>query len=200
MTNILEVNKNIKIIYISSINIYGNSFPVIYPCSLYGISKYCCERICRTYEYLNNLQVNIIRPCAVVGKNTTHGLFHDVKKKLQLDLPYIELRGEKPGSVKPYVNIQDILSSIKFCIENEESKDRKTLNVFPKDQLSVQEVVELVMKSTNTYKEIRWLGQDFVYKGDNSFRFTKENSWHDLLAWDLQYKTSREAIETAIQQ
>ena len=117
-----------------------------------------------------------------------------MKKKINNNIPYVEALGSSPGSAKPYVHIDDVVSCINKCINNE--YDIETLDVFPKDYLNVKQIIEIIMLKTNIKKEIIWLGEKSTYKGDNKLINTSQ--YITGLEVDLKYKTSLEAIQNAI--
>lgn len=163
--NLLENCKpGTKFIYISSVLVFGNCFPVMEPTNLYGACKLSCEHICEVYSKLKNLKVNIIRPSAIVGKGLTHGLLFDIQRKLRSDSETLNLFGNSPGSSKPFVHVNDICEWIKNCIENNITIP---INAFPRDSISVKDIAEIVMRNIGIHKEIVW-ESDKVWAGDNN--------------------------------
>lgn len=172
--NLLENCKpRTKFIYISSVLIFGNKVPMISPTNLYGACKLSCENFCRVYGLLKDLEIVIIRPCAIVGPNMTHGLLFDIDKKLKSDSETLELWGKDPGSIKPFVHVKDVCEAIKHSIEN---NINLPLNLFPQDSISVRQVAEITMDCLNIKKEIVW-NPDKTWVGDNSFIDTSNQQY-----------------------
>lgn len=189
--NLLENCKaGTKFIFISSVLVFGNHFPVLEPTNLYGALKLSCENICETYGKLRNLKINIIRPCAIVGKGLTHGLLFDIQKKLKSDSETLPLFGSSPGSTKPFVHVDDICEWVKYCIENDINLP---INAFPRDSISVKTIAEIVMNHLGIHKEIVWEA-DKVWKGDNNLIDTS-NQQNIFIQ-----KTSTEAIQAMLNQ
>jgi nucleoside-diphosphate-sugar epimerase len=163
--NLLEHCKpKTKFIYISSVLVFGNHFPVMEPTNLYGAAKLACEGFCEVYGKLKNLSINIIRPCAIVGQDMTHGLLFDVKRKLKSEDEKIEVWGKEPGSTKPFVHVDDVCDWVLKCIN---SNVTLPINCFPRDSISVKQVVEIGMSTLNIQKEIIWDASK-VWAGDNN--------------------------------
>jgi len=163
--NLLEQCKpGTKFIYISSVLVFGNCFPVMEPTNLYGSCKLSCEFFCEVYGKLKDLKVNIIRPCAIVGPELTHGLLFDIKKKLKSEDKTIECWGKEPGSTKPFVHVDDVCEWVLKCINYNVTMP---VNCFPQDSISVKQVVEIAMNTMNIQKEIIW-NPDKVWMGDNN--------------------------------
>lgn len=184
--NLLEnCKKNTKFIYISSVLVFGNNFPIMEPTNLYGACKSSCETICDVYGKLKNLKINIIRPCAIVGQRLTHGLLFDIQRKLRSDSLTLNLWGNEPGSIKPFVHVLDVCEWIKKCIEEDITLP---INAFPTDSISVKDIAQITMNALNIHKEIVW-ESDKVWIGDNSLIDTSKQSYLCI------NQTSTQAIE-----
>lgn len=191
-TNLLECSKNIPFVYISSVLVYGNNFPHESPSNLYGACKLSCEKICEAYSELNNLQLSIIRPSAIVGPGLTHGLVFDIYRKLRLEMDYLELFGNEPGTIKPFVHVNDVINYIMCALIGIQTQT--VVDCFPQTNASVKEVAETIMDKLNIHKPIKWLGEGTIWKGDNKLINTS-------MVWPykpLKYSTSIEAIKHAV--
>lgn len=194
-TNLLEQCKEgTKFVYISSILVYGDSFPEIMPSNLYGACKISCEEICKAYARLKKLQLKIIRPCAIVGPGLTHGLIFDIQRKLASESKELELFGDCPGTRKPFVHVDDVYHAIKLCLGNLSKICPDIIDCFPRDSATVEEVALAIMEEIGITKPIKWLGESTIWKGDNRFIDTS-GSFEEFT---LQYKTSLEAIRNAV--
>lgn len=191
-TNLLEYcPNNVKFIYISSINVYGDSFPAELPTNLYGACKLSCEKICEAYSVLKDLKVFIIRSCAIVGRGMTHGLIYDIQRKLKSDSEFLELFGtEETCTRKPFVHVETVCNYIENAIDNQNKISVTIDDCFPGDFLSVKEVAEIIMGVMNIHKPIKWLGEGTIWKGDNRIIDT-HGAWTGI-------ESSRRAVEKAI--
>lgn len=178
-------------LFSSSVVVHGDSYPEIKPSSIYGLSKKVCEDLITLNHPAE--KTCILRLPAMVGENLTHGLVHDIIKKLRLakilNKPEIELFGNAPGSSKPYVlanSVAMILYSLSIC------KRAGTFTV-SNNQCTVEDVAKICMKVTGIQKDIKWLGEAVVAKGDNKIIDIPidETFWH--------YPTSEMCLELGIE-
>jgi nucleoside-diphosphate-sugar epimerase len=194
--NLLEESKpGSNFIYISSILVYGDSYPEEIPSNLYGACKLSCEKICQAYAKLKNLNLTIIRPCAIVGEGLTHGLVYDIQRKLKSESKELELFGDRPGTIKPFVHVDDIVTQVELATYGM-NPQIKILDCFPEDSLSVEEVAEIVMNKLEIHKPIKWLGDSTIWKGDNRHIDTSKKNpkyWTYLF-----YHKSKLALENSI--
>lgn len=196
--NILHCMKpNTKIVFLSSIVLYDSLIAnpdenaSINPKSIYGASKYCCENIIKFYKDYKNIEYLIVRLGATVGKNTTHGLIHDIKRKLQTNSPKLELLNEEPGPRKPYTRVLDVCDDITQLILRNATG---IFNVTNNDPISVKEVASIIMDKLNIHKEISWLNQNWV--GDNNYLSANNSKIKNYIK--REYKSSKEAIEECL--
>lgn len=184
--NLLEKCKNgSKFIFISSYLIF-KEYPEICPKTLYGACKISCEHICNVYAKMKNLNLTIIRPCGVVLKNSTHGLIHDLVKKLKSDSHELEILGSKPGSSRSYCYIDDLIN----IIDKNFNGNKEIINFFPPDSLNVEEVAYIIMNKLGINKPIKWL--DSSYKGDINNLDTSKIKMYQNIEVSMN---SRQAIE-----
>jgi len=172
--NILRYMKpDSKIVFASSIVVYGdkqtiqNEFDDHRDCtSVYAATKVACEELIKAYSVLNDIDYTICRLGAMIGPYLTHGLIKVILDKLQTEKPYIELLGDKPGSVKPYTYIKDVVNKMVEIPLNNNINNR-VINICNDDPISVEEVANIIMSHQEIYKDIRWLGDEVNWKGDN---------------------------------
>lgn len=178
-----------KFIFMSSIVVYGDKYnnKVENPTSLYGASKLSSEKILQVYKTINNLQTLSLRPCAIVGKGLTHGVIKDFIYKINSENPTLEILGNKPGSIKPYIHVDEVIDCIWYYLNN----DIKLLKIdlCPSDNISINDIADIVMKKCGKEKAKKWGGQNFV--GDNPKILIKKPDWNVKL-------TSKQAIEKAV--
>lgn len=134
-----------------------------YPASVYSISKLACERLVHVYtdlyESINGVSV---RFPAVVGAGARHGLLPDLIKKVLAEGDEIELFGDEPGSVKPFIHsirLADYLTRLNSC--------GYPITLCPVNNISVKEVAEIVMKELSITKKIKW-DPSKTWKGDQN--------------------------------
>jgi nucleoside-diphosphate-sugar epimerase len=177
-TNIIGTNNIIhcmkphtKIIFMSSIVLYDEKYKwkkteasPVSPKSIYGATKYCCENLIQFYHEYKNIEYLILRLGATVGRFTTHGLIHDVIRKLADDNDKLELLNIQPGPHKPYTHIYDVCSAVCTLLSNNKTG---IYNVTNNDPISVEDVALTIMKKLNIQKEIIWLDKNWI--GDNNY-------------------------------
>lgn len=163
-----------------------------WPKSVYAVTKSACEDLIGVYSQQRKIKGRVLRLCATVGPNLTHGVVKAFIEKLRGDGEYLEAFGEEPGPRKPYIHIDDVCGVIKAVIKNEES-NYWTYNVCPNDNLSIKEVAEAVMDGLNIHKPMKWLGKEYTWPGDNKI-LSCGNDNFGILQYKMKYPTSREAI------
>lgn len=125
-----------------------------FPNTFYGQTKLMSERYLEE-QYKNH--TSIYRLCAQVGPGSTHGLIHDIIKKLKSSSDNLELLGSDPGSVKPYTYVGEVVN----VIVNNHTPG--TFYVVPNnDALSVKEIALFIMNYLNIYKPIVFLNKNFL--------------------------------------
>jgi UDP-glucose 4-epimerase len=185
--------KGCKFIFLSSIVVYGDTCadgkPALKeePTSLYGASKLAGEKILNVYAYQKRL-INInLRFCAMVGTGLTHGVLKDFIIKAQNKNPTFPILGNKPGSIKPYIHVDDVIDNIIYSIEK--LNFSTTADIAPKDNISIDKIADIVMEKCDIKKEKLWTGTNF--SGDNPNILIKH-------PYFIPYLNSQQAIEKAI--
>lgn len=201
--NLLEcAPEGSKFVFLSSIGVFGDFYPVAWPSSLYGATKLCSETLIMPYVGLKGIKRRVIRTCAVVGPETTHGLLFDIKRKLKSDSTELELFGDEPGTKKPFIHIDELCSYIKDKMielpdeQFHEEELYEIMNAGPRDNASVKEIAEAVMDELKIHKPIKWLGSKAIWKGDN-----KELIYGPIFSQNhfTPQMSSLEAIRKAVQ-
>lgn len=181
MSNIVTTHKLLdacpqkcRFVFSSSMTIYGANRNVTYrskdkPKSIYALGKLFCEQLISKYHkpYGRIGGYNLIRYCAHVGPNSTHGLLHDLVQKLRSDNPVLELLGKKPGSKKPYIHIEDSIQETLnlVSITNPYGGMQR---VCSETSMNVEEIAHLVMSELGIHKPIKFLGAKSNWVGDDS--------------------------------
>lgn len=196
-----------KFIYGSSVAVYGTFTPEFtakemfscYPKSMYAISKLTSERMLNVYHaQLGKITSPIVfRMCAVLGpeQDLTHGAVYDFCKKLRSNDEYLTLLGQKPGSEKPFVHINDVISAFKMAVEREDMYG--IYNLCLENEINIETTAKIVMSTLKITKPLKWLGSKSNWKGDNPL-IKCSNHKLRLAGWEPQYKYSQDVIRKAL--
>jgi nucleoside-diphosphate-sugar epimerase len=166
-----ECKQSTKFVFISSATVYGvyNPPPTehqhLNPKSIYAGTKAAAEQIVKAYYEQKDLKAYIIRPSAVVGKYATHGLVHDIIKKLDSDNPNLELLGDYPGSKKPYLYAPKLCQFLYGII----GLSPGICNIAAPDSIDVEDVANTVMDEYGIRKPIKFLGNEANWNGDDNY-------------------------------
>jgi UDP-glucose 4-epimerase len=188
-----------RFIFASTILVYGNveyakeTYEQV-PTSIYGASKTACEALISAYKTLKGIKPVNLRLCATVGSGMTHGALKDIiRKTLQSNKP-LELFGDEPGSIKPFIHVSDVCRAVKFFINNSLCD---TYNLTPDDNISILRIANIVMEEINMSKEIKWLGSESVWKGDNPL-LSFSNAKIQKAGFRINYTKSETVIRKAV--
>lgn len=190
-----ECNSGIKFILASTVLVYGDTLSATetMPCkptSVYGATKIACEAILNAYSSIKDIKPVSLRMCATVGKGMTHGLVKDIIRKLKDNSVKLELFGNKPGTIKPFMHVSDVSKAIEFFIKNDFTGE---FNLCPNDNMSVLDIAKTLMIHLEIEKEIQWMGSDSLWKGDNPVVLCSPNKlWK--AGFRPEYKNSISAI------
>ena len=136
------------------------------PASVYSVSKQACEELVSVYTDLYESVDGIcVRFPAVVGVGAKHGLLPDLIKKVLAEDDEIELFGDSPGSIKPFIYSARLAKYLTRLT----GKDVVTL--CPINSISVKEVAEIVMKELDIIKKIKW-NPSKIWKGDQKMVYS----------------------------
>lgn len=204
--NLLETLTDCRFIFTSSSTVYGNGYKEIHfdehdkllPTSFYGTSKVASESIVDAYTRMGRINGINLRLCANVGPNATHGLLKDLIYKAKQEGSELELFGNRPGSIKPFIHVDDTVRAMLWFAE-EKKEATGAYNVSTYDTLTVSEVADLVLKEVGAEKTKKWLGQDSIWVGDNT-EFSMSNKKLLRTGFELKYKNSKEAVIQAIKE
>ena len=197
-----------RFVFASSATVYGNrsvlqiltpneSMPTL-PSSVYGATKAASESLVQAYTTLGLVSGVSLRLVANVGPGATHGLLYDVIRKLRSESEYLELLGDCPGSIKPFLHVEDAVrafvwaSTIPVC-----QTGCININISPGVILSVETVAKLAMEVLGIHKPTKWLGESANWKGDNR-RMEVSSRLSENLGFTYNYPTSTEAIRQAL--
>lgn len=157
------------------------------PTTVYGSSKSLAEMVLLE----SRKRLAIVRPVAQVGPGATHGLLRDVIKKLKSKKEdRLELRGDCPGSAKPFLHVSDTAASIASIALGCACR---TYHLAPADCMTVDRVARVAMEELGITKQIVWLGSGTVYRGDQKVvRLAPSDSPY------AQFCPSEEAVRRAV--
>ena len=152
------LKKNTKLIFASSSAIFGNikhkiseKTPAIYPESNYGAMKLASESYIATYAKNYLLKSYIFRFPNVVGKNLTHGILFDFKKKFLSKKKSTSFR--KWLSKKPYSFSSEILESMQYISNLKFKTYINYFNLGPKDKgIYVKNIVKIFKEKFKSKK------------------------------------------------
>lgn len=193
--NILSCLKHgTRFVLASSVTVYGNNLnnteeSKCDPKSIYASTKLASENIVNFYSENNGIKGVILRLCATIGKNSTHGMIHDFSKKIKDDSDYFKVFGNKPGAFKPFLHVDDLCSAILHLIDEDLTG---VYNICPSDNISVLEVAEMFLRKYKSNKKIKWSGD--MWTGDNP-KILCLNSKIINSGFNFNFKTSKQAIE-----
>jgi UDP-glucose 4-epimerase len=196
--------KGCRFVLASSATVYGEGMKVFesfeedpcYPSSLYALSKWTSEELVNLYTRMGHVNGLNLRYIANVGRGATHGLLYDIIRKLKSDSPTLDLLGDAPGSVKPYMHVDDTAAATIYLAGK---SINETVNVATPDPWSVKGVAELVMDATGIRKPINWLGADANWAGDNKC-VNVSNLKLENLGWCPKYRSSEASLIQAVKE
>lgn len=186
--NILEIcrkKKILKIIFASTSAVYENNinFPVketdeVFPTLIYSMSKYSCEKLCKSYIKNYNLNINVIRFFNVYGGNQD---FRRASPPLTsyiinciLNKKDIILHSDGNQS-RDYIYVEDLLDMIFKVIDYKENG--KIFNACSGELISVNKIFELISRNLNSNVKPRyteasnfWNKYDNIINGNNPLK------------------------------
>jgi nucleoside-diphosphate-sugar epimerase len=151
------------------------------PTSVYGASKMASEAAVLCEQ--SRLNVLILRFCAITCGTAKKGLIPAILKKLNDDKQeMLSLFGDAPGSIKPYLCVQDaVAAATHFGLGNAAG----VYNITAHNEISVDRVADTVMDAIGIKKEKVWLGAASTPPGDNpvvrmSGTLARQAGWQPL--------------------
>ena len=193
--------KGCRVILASTISVYGKTtYPVHEldpknPTTMYGVSKLSCEKIVSLYTQFGQISGVSLRLCAVVGSGMTHGMLHDWLEKIKIDTNELEVFGSEPGSIKPFLHIDDAVQAIKFMLDN--WYITYPINICPDEMLSVKQIANIFINARHLNKKIVWMGDKSVWAGDVNI-LQASNMLMKSVGIPCFHRTSYDAVLRAI--
>ena len=146
MCNKLKKHKISRVIYISSISVYGdNSTQIISekcpttPNNNYGKTKLYAEQYLTQYCRAHGLQYYILRPPMIIGPNCP-GNLNWLFNLIRLRIPIPRSRTKV---VRQFVGIRNLVSLILNCIKHE-NRESYIFNIADQDCFSVVHIVDQI--------------------------------------------------------
>lgn len=188
--NLLEAmtkNHISRIAFASTSSVYGDATihptPEDYPhhpTSLYGATKSADESYIHAYASYFDWDAYIYRFVSWIGERYTHGIIFDLLKKLQTRPSVLELLSD--GSPKKSsLYVKDGISAIFKVIRRSPDK----INIFNlghDEILTVDEIVDTILRASHVKVVKKYLGGDRGWKGDNNFVLLR-NTKLKALGW-----------------
>lgn len=213
--NLLQNLRDCHVVYASSVTVYGDymyrrirsndnlhyqysEVDRCRPTSIYGITKLTSEHLLRVAcEQRPGLTGVSLRLCANVGKGNTHGILRDFIRKVQADEDYFEIIGDEPGSIKPFLHVDDASGALMHFATARGGTDYNQYNIAGHGSLSAKDIAKIVLKKYESNKKVRWLGESANWPGDNKLiRVTTEKA--KIAGWSPAYPNSADAVAAAI--
>lgn len=165
-----NLKKNAKIIFTSSSAVYGKSLnklnnddSTLLPISNYGSMKLASESYISYFSNKTKVKYYIYRLPNVVGKNITHGLLFDMKKKFLSDKNFVQVLGNG-NQKKPYAFAEDL---IRVILKLNKLKNSLILDIGPKDfGITVKKIINKIYHKVNSKKKIFYQKTNYGWPGD----------------------------------
>jgi UDP-glucose 4-epimerase len=197
----MHVHGVTKIAFASTSSVYGDAeiHPTpentpFHPTSLYGSAKASSEQYIEAYAAYYDWNAYIFRFVSFVGERYTHGIIYDILRKIKQDPETLELLSDgTPRKSSVYVGdgVKAIFTAIK------KAKGRVNIfNIGHDEIMTVDEIVDTVLKAADISIKKKYLGGKRGWKGDNNFVHL-DNAKLKALGWKPT-KTLREGIEKTV--
>lgn len=189
-----------RLVYTSSANVYGDlsrngkvdELSPTQVCSYYSATKLACEKLIEAQTSLGVIDSLILRPCAIAGPGQTHGVLKAFREKFLAEGNSIEVFGNYPGSIKPYIHINDCVRAIVNL--GLDSRIKGIMNLSTIGNTTIETILCFFRKYSGKEKTWTYLGTP--WRGDNEY-VELDNSL--LLKYiKLQYRESSRAVEQVI--
>jgi UDP-glucose 4-epimerase len=169
-----------ELVFSSSSAVFGDSLSVLSenskksPASAYGWMKFSSELILESLFQEGFVSRYLcVRFPNVTGELQTHGVVHDLVKKLKNNSKRLEVLGDG-SQLKPYVYVTELVQAINSLIDAPWD-GMKNVNLGPVDQTSVSEIVDALLDISGLSPDVvfgtgrsGWEGDVPEYKFDPS--------------------------------
>lgn len=110
-----------SVVYFSGSGVYGDkpgshseTKTLLAPVSMYGATKLSCEAMLLAYQDLYGFKPLIFRPGNIVGGAMTHGVIHDLCRKIKKNPRRLTVLGNGRQD-KSYIHIEDVITAVMKC-------------------------------------------------------------------------------------
>ena len=189
-----------KFMFASSSTVYGTMDEVmressahLQPISFYGAAKLAGEAFTSAFSSMYGIQMWVVRLSNVVGSDSTHGIVHDIKMKLQQDTKELHLLGDGTQA-KPFIHVDDVVEGILHAI-NKLTDQYNVIQVGNEQQITIREVAEIILKELNLDTKIIFSDTATTWAGDVG-RYRYDVTKLKSLGWAPKWNT-REAIRNS---
>ena len=135
------------------------------PVSAYGWMKLSSELILRDLQRTGHVQKYLcIRFPNVTGRWQTHGVIHDLVKKLIAPSDSLEVLGDG-SQLKPYSSVLDLVEAI-VSLTAVEFTGELAVNIGPSDQITVSQIVNELLEISGLAPEVKFATERSGWRGD----------------------------------
>jgi UDP-glucose 4-epimerase len=163
----VKLKKNIKIIFASSINVYGDNCKhpsketdIPNPMTTYGIIKFLTEQLYEKYSKLHGLDVTILRFSNLYGKNKKSGIISNIiKSKFDQPVTFTHNGNQQ----RDFLYIDDAISGIIKTIY-EHSKKFEIFNISSGIKINPKNIIKLIEKFSKNKIYYNFVNKNFDEK------------------------------------
>ena len=153
-----------KIIYTSSIAVYGNSktcneLSKPNPKNFYGLSKLICEEQIKYFSKKNGLNITIARLSSVYGAKLERQVIYDILKQINKNNTKIKLNGSALDE-RQLLHVDDLVELLFLLAKTKDKKGYNIYNVANGNKIKIKNIEKIVNK---------------IFKKKFSFYFSKRN-------------------------
>jgi len=151
LIEIAKIKKNIKIIFASSINVYGNNckYPsketdIPNPSTSYGIGKLLTEQLYEKYSKLYGLDVTILRFSNIYGVEKKSGIMTNILLSTKLNPVNLLHNGNQ---YRDFIYIDDAIVGL-IQILKLKSKTFDIFNISSGEKISIKQIIKIIKKQS----------------------------------------------------
>ncbi len=204
---VIELCKRIKVVnlhFTSTSAVYGEGTKVhrftendvCNPISNYGISKYASELFLKKFCDESGIDLYVYRLANIIGRETTHGVILDFKKKLTKDATRLEVLGDGKQT-KTYLLVERLVDIMWHFHRSVPAPI--TVNIGCGDEgVSVASIAELVRAHVSPEALIEYQNKDRGWVGDSPISLLDNTKLKTF--YTNQIETSDEAVKIVIEQ
>lgn len=198
---IRETGVPVDLVFASSSAIYGEHNTKMAedtpakPISSYGWMKLASERILQQLA-----SEGLVAKCLsarfpnVTGVNQTHGVVHDLVKKLKQDNTVLQVLGDG-SQAKPYALASELVSNILRVHENQ-TWGFKAYNFSPADTITVRQIVSAIVEASGLEPQLQFGSEPVGWVGDIN-RYELDCSAVERDHGPLKFSSSEQAISAS---